>query len=131
MREWAGAMEGLQRIKFNGGRVFDILSMHLTKNGFDLEFTQPVDAGSGDAPSAFLTETYWYEYLSSYGGPEKNLQPTRVKNVKWSSDRRKVSLTYDQIQANNVFRITLTGLTSESQPLGHSMVAYTVNRVVK
>lgn len=131
MREWAGAMEGLQRIKFNGGRVFEILSMHLTKSGFDLEFTQPVDAGSGDVAAAFATETYWYEYSSSYGGPEKNLQPTRVKTIQWSSDRRKVSLTYDQIQASSVVRITLSGLTSNSQPLGHGMVAYTVNRVIK
>ncbi len=131
MREWAGAMEGLQRIQFTGGRVFEILSMRLAKDGFDLEFTQPVDTGIGESPTAFPTETYWYEYSSSYGGPESNPVKMRPSNVRWSPDRRKVHLTYDRIEPQRVFRITLTGFNSDTQPLGHSMVAYTVNKLVK
>jgi glucose/arabinose dehydrogenase len=131
MREWAGAMEGLQRIKFNGGSVFEILAMHLTRDGFELEFTQPVDSGVGEKPEAFATESYWYEYSSNYGGPEANSEKVRVSSVKWSADRRKVQLVYPKMQAQKVMRLNLTGFTSGAQPLGHAMVAYTINRLVK
>jgi hypothetical protein len=131
MREWAGAMEGLQRIKFNGGRVFEVLGMHLVKDGFEIEFTQPVDVGSGNAPDAFGTETYWYEYSSSYGGPETGAQITKPSSVIWSGDRRKVSLVYPQMMAQRVMRLTFSGLKSESQPLGHAIVAYTINKLAK
>jgi hypothetical protein len=131
MREWAGPMEGLQRIKYNGGRVFEILSMRITKDGFDLEFTQPVDPGVGETPSAFATETYWYEYSSSYGGPESDLKTLRPTELKWSTDRRKVHLTYPQMVAKRVMRITMNGLTSSQQILGHAMVAYTVNQLAQ
>jgi len=129
MREWAGAMEGLQRIKFDGGRVFDVLSMHLTKDGFDLEFTQSVDRGVGEKPEDFDTETYWYDYSSSYGGPETAAKLVRPSSLSWSADRRKVHLVYQQMQPQRVMRVTMNGLTSEKQPLGHSMVAYTLNRL--
>jgi hypothetical protein len=131
MREWAGAMEGLQRIKFNGGRVFEVLRMHLLKDGFEIEFTQPVDVGTGDKPDSFSTETYWYKYSSSYGGPETAAQITKPSAVKWSADRRKVALIYPQMEAQRVMRLTFSGLKSESQALGHSMAAYTINKLAK
>jgi glucose/arabinose dehydrogenase len=129
MREWAGAMEGLQRIKFNGGRVFEVLSMHLTTDGFELEFTQPVDSGAGENPDAFVTEAYWYAYSSNYGGPEIDKEKMKVSKVSWSADRRKVRLVYPKMAAQKVMRLNLAGLTSQSQPLGHTMVAYTINKL--
>ena len=131
MREWAGAMEGLQRIKYNGGRVFEVLSMHLTPDGFDLEFTQPVDKGAGETPDAFKTEAYWYNYSSSYGGPETDNKLLHPSAVRWSSDRRRVHLTYAGLQSKHVVRITLNKITSETQPLEHTMVAYTINRLAE
>jgi glucose/arabinose dehydrogenase len=131
MREWAGAMEGLQRIKFNGGRVFEILSMHLKGDGFELEFTQPVDPGVGEKPESFVTDSYWYEYSSNYGGPEAGSERVRVSSVKWSEDRRKVRLVYPKMEAQKVMRLSMSGLTSGTQPLGHTMVAYTINRLAK
>jgi glucose/arabinose dehydrogenase len=131
MREWAGAMEGLQRIKFDGGRVFEVLHMHLNKTGFELEFTEPVDPNTGDTPASFATESYWYKYSSNYGGPETNAKTMRPSVVEWSADRRKVQLTYPHLEAQRVMRITLSGLKSQGDPLGHVVVAYTLNKLAK
>jgi hypothetical protein len=131
MREWAGAMEGLQRIVFQGGKVFDVLGMHLQRDGFELEFTEPVDPGNSDLPEAFSTESYWYQYASKYGGDEVARQKELPKSVQWSSDRRKVRLMYEAISAQRVYRLTLQKLTSSQTPLAHTMVAYTVNRLPK
>jgi glucose/arabinose dehydrogenase len=131
MREWAGAMEGLQRIKFNGGRVFEVLNVRLKPDGFELEFTQSVDAGTGEQPDAFATDSYWYQYSSNYGGPESQAEKARVASVAWSADRRKVRLVYPKMEAQRVMRINMTGLTSSAQPLGHGMVAYTVIRLAR
>jgi hypothetical protein len=130
MREWAGAMEGLQRIVFHGTRVFEVLAMRLQADGFEVEFTQPMDTGSAEKPEAFETETYRYEYLSGYGGPEADKKALPPSQVRWSNDRRKVRLTYGPMTAGRVYRITIHGATSQNQALGRTMVAYTANKIL-
>jgi hypothetical protein len=131
MREWAGAMEGLQRIRYNGGPVFEVLAMRLTKDGFDLDFTLPVDAGIGETPADFEAQTYWYGYSSDYGGPEKDSRLERPTALRWSADRRSVHLTFKELSANRVVRFNLKDFKSGALPLGHGMVAYTVNKLAK
>jgi glucose/arabinose dehydrogenase len=130
MREWAGAMEGLQRVVFKGGRVFEVLAMRLQRNGFEVEFTEPVDVGSGDTVEAFPTEVYGYKYSSSYGSPEEGLSRVVPKSLQWSNDRRRVRLVYDALSRTKVYRITLSGIASRGESIGHPMVAYTVNRLL-
>lgn len=129
MREWAGAMEGLQRIVFKGGKVFEVLAMRLKEDGFELEFTEPVDAGSAERAEDFSTETYAYAYESKYGGEEKELKTVLPNSVRWSADRRKVRLGYAGLQAQRVYRVTVSGAKSAGVSVGHPMVAYTVNRL--
>jgi hypothetical protein len=131
MREWAGAMEGLQRIVFQGGKVFEVLAMRLQADGFELEFTEPMDAGSADRPEDFSTETYWYPYESKYGSVEADLKKIVPDSVRWSGDRRKVRLGYGELRAQQVYRVTIAGAKSGGEALGHPMVAYTVNRLLK
>jgi len=131
MREWAGAMEGLQRIVFKGGDVFEVKTMQIKPDGFDLEFTQPVDAGKADSVEAFSTETYWYEYSSKYGGPETDKKMVTPSAIQWSADRKRVHLVYPEMKANRIYRVTLNGVTAQGNAIGHPMVAYTVNRLAK
>jgi hypothetical protein len=130
MREWSGAMEGLQRIIFEGGKVFEVRAMRLKKDGFELEFTEPVDAGSAEKAEDFPTEIYRYGYESKYGGEELDLRKVVPTSVKWGSDRRTVRLGYSELAAGWVYRVTVNGARS-GEPLGHPMVAYTVNRLLK
>lgn len=132
MREWAGTMEGLQRIAYQGGRIFEIKKVHLLAGGFEIEFTEPVDSStSAEQPDAFPTESYSYRYLSEYGGPEHQLAKMVPDSVTWSADRRKVVLRYSSVESGRVFRITPTpAIVSKGQKIGHPMVAYTVNRTV-
>jgi sugar lactone lactonase YvrE len=129
MREWAGAMEGLQRIVYAGGKVFEVRAMHIKPGGFELAFTEPVDPGTGESPEDFVTETYRYEYASSYGGPEKDLSRQTPSAVRWSADRRTVFLGFESIQPRRVYRVQVTGVRSGGRELGHGMVAYTVNKL--
>ena len=129
MREWAGAMEGLQRIVFKGGRVFEALAVRLQKDGFEVEFTEPVDAGSGESMDSFSTEVYGYKYSSSYGSPEDSLTTVMPQRVQWSGDRRRVKLLYGALSKGKVYRINFTNIVSKGEAIGHPMVAYTVNRL--
>ncbi len=129
MREWAGAMEGLQRIVYDGSKVFEVLQMRIRPGGFELVFTEPVDPGCAEQPEDFATETYWYEYASSYGGPEKEARREKPSAVRWSPDRRSVFLGFDAMSAQRVYRVTVSGARSGGRDLGHSMLAYTVNRL--
>jgi hypothetical protein len=131
MREWAGTMEGLQRIIFHGGRLFETKAVRLRAGAFEFEFTEPVDvSGAADVPEAFPTEVYSYGYHSAYGGPEEGLKKVLPRAVRWSGDRRKVTLDFPEIEKGKVFRITPTkALTFQGQGLGHPMVSYTVNKL--
>lgn len=130
MREWSGAMEGLQRIVFSGGKVFEVLAMRLKEDGFELEFTEPVDVGSAEKGEDFPTEIYRYGYESKYGGEELDLKKVLPISVRWGADRRTVRLAYADLAAGRVYRVLVNGARS-GIPLGHPMVAYTVNRLLK
>ena len=58
---WPGE-PGMQRIVFTGDTPMDVYTMNLTRKGFDLTFTQPVDAASATNPVNYKIRRYRYEY---------------------------------------------------------------------
>ena len=51
------------------------------------------------------------------------------QRVQWSGDRRRVKLSYAALSKGKVYRINFTNIVSKGEAIGHSMVAYTVNRL--
>ena len=71
-----GKPYGLQRIAFDGKDPFEIHHIAITKDGFDLVFTKPLDPKSvGTKPVSVSSFTYLY--YSNYGCPEID---TRLRN---------------------------------------------------
>ncbi len=126
MREWAGAMEGLQRIVYDGSAVFAIRSMRLAADGFDVEFTRPVDPVAGTVSGAFGMESYTYQYDSNYGGPEVGLGPVKISEVEWSADRKRVKMKVPGLVAGRQYRFNPVGFTSSGVRLSHGPTTYTV-----
>jgi len=59
---WIEGGSGIQRIVFTGNAPMDVYTMSLTRNGFDLTFTQPVDPATGTSPVNYKIRRYRYEY---------------------------------------------------------------------
>jgi glucose/arabinose dehydrogenase len=128
-RIW-GSGEGLQRIVWTGKAPMDILHMRLTRAGFDLTFTKPVDPKSATAPGAWSMSRYYYLYHSVYGSPKTEVTPVKVTNVTISPDRLRVSLTVDNLVPMRVYELRHAGVNAaDGTPLITRLTAYTLNRL--
>src|SRR5690606_30637197 len=93
--EWLGD-RGIQRIVYTGKKPLDIQTMHLTNDGFDLTFTQPINKELALNPDNYQFKHYYYEYHKKYGSPQMDIQEVPVMKIKVSSNRKKVSIVLDK-----------------------------------
>ena len=97
-------MSGIQRIVYNGAATMDVQNVSLTNNGFDLTFTQPLDASASDVKN-YRIKSYRYEYKKkdiNEGIDVANqfdVQDEDVTASKISEDRKKVSLAIKNLKA--------------------------------
>ena len=128
-RIW-GSGEGLQRIVWQGKAPMDILKMRLTKTGFDLTFTKPVDAKTAASPDVYSINRYYYLYHSQYGSPKTEETPVKVTAVTVSPDRMRVALTVDKLIAGRIYELRPGHIVSaDGAPLITRLAAYTLNRL--
>lgn len=124
---WAGS-KGIQRIVFNGKLPAEIYSMSLTKTGFKLKFTQPLDITSASDPANYKFRHYYYNYHKKYGSDQVDVQVVPVTAVKLSTDRKEVIVTLNTLKPGYVYELLLGDIkTSQGVPLGNKLVCYTVN----
>jgi glucose/arabinose dehydrogenase len=120
----------LQRLDWTGETPFEIHEMHARSDGFELTFTQPVDAASASDPRNYTIETYTYIYQSSYGSPEVDRTKPTIKSVKVSADGKSARLFIDGLEEGHVHELHLPGLRSaKGEPLLHAAAYYTMNNV--
>ncbi|MEW6302296.1 MAG: hypothetical protein AB1705_02420 [Verrucomicrobiota bacterium] len=131
-RGW-GAVGGrpyaLQKLTWTGRVPFEIHTMKLTKTGFDLTFTKPVDAASATSPSNYSFQSYHYNYWRNYGSNEEDVRPVKVTGVKLSPDGKTVSVTLAELPAQKIYELHIKGLkATDGSDLAHGDAYYTLNR---
>jgi hypothetical protein len=125
-----GKSYGLERLVYTGVAPFEIHSMRLTKQGFDLTFTQPLAPAAAERAAAYAVQSFTYNYWSTYGSPEVDRRAERVGNVVLSSDRRTVALTVDGLRRGRVYELHLEGIRSAAgAPVLHPEAYYTLNEL--
>ena len=130
-RIW-GSIGGLQRITWTGRVPMDILSMKLTRGGFELTFTKPVDPERASQPSAYSMTRYFYLYHSTYGSPKTDETPVRIEKAELSEDRLRVRLTVDELIPGLIYDLRPAGIrAADGEPLATTIAAYTLNRLKK
>ncbi|MBK9165928.1 MAG: hypothetical protein IPM24_00520 [Bryobacterales bacterium] len=128
-RIW-GATEGIQRLVYTGRVPMDIQHMRLTKTGFELTFTRPVDRATAGNPANYAMSHYYYRYHGQYGSPKTDVTPVKVTGASVSWDKRRVTLRVDNLVADRVFELRPSGIRSaEGEPLSTRIAAYTVRRL--
>jgi len=60
----------LERISYTGKLPFEVKAVHALRDGFELTFTQPVEAKAAADPESYDVTQYGLKYHSKYGSPE-------------------------------------------------------------
>lgn len=133
-RGWGSAgeaNEGLQRLAWNGAIPFEIRTVKAMPDGFEVEFTKPVDRKSAEDLASYRVESFLYKYHSVYGSPPVNKEALPIKGVKVSADGMKARLIVGDLRKYYIHQLTLDGLqsTDGSYSLVHPIAYYTLNNI--
>jgi len=127
-----GKPYGLQRLSYTGVLPFEVLSMNLTKTGFQLTFTKPVNKDTADKIAAYSMKSFTYVYTSNYGYPETDTKVEKIENVKVSADGKSVTFDVPGLHRGRVFDLHIDGVKdTDGSPLLHADAYYTLNHLVK
>lgn len=120
----------LERMQWTGKVPFEILEMRALSDGFELEFTRPVDPETAARPESWQLGTYTYIYQSSYGSPEVDHTQPVIRQAQVAADGKTVTLTVEGLQEGHVHELHATGVRSaEGQPLLHTEAYYNLNYI--
>jgi len=126
---WKEKQSGLQRLKYNGKPVFDILAIRARPTGFDIELTEPVAPGVEPRAADVSIQQWWYLPTANYGGPKKDLETLPVKTLQLSSDRKHILLEIPGLKEKRVVFFRLPDFLSDEagRKLWSGEAWYTLN----
>ncbi|MBK8555870.1 MAG: DUF1080 domain-containing protein [Lewinellaceae bacterium] len=122
---------GLQRLKYNGTSVFEMLAVRAKGNGMEIEFTEPLKEGDGWDPAQYEVKQWWYKPTINYGGPKMDETPMAVKSASVSADRKKVFLEISGLLPGHVVYLRLHNLPESDMrhELWSTEAWYTLNNI--
>ena len=134
-RGW-GARGGLpfsfERTRWTGKTPFEIHEMRITKEGFELTFTEEVDPRTAGDKASYSMSSWTYVYQSGYGSPEVDKTPQTIEAVPVGSDRKSVLLKVANRQAGHCHHLKSPGVRSKAgSELWHQNAYYTINEFPK
>jgi len=133
-RGWGSAGDaaaGLQRLVWTGKTPFEMRAVRAMPDGFEVEFTMPVDPKSAEDLASYAVKSFIYKYHPVYGSPPVNEVTHAVKAVKLSDDGLRARLVVDGLKQYHIHALTLDGVRSKanSWSLVHPTAYYTLNAI--
>ena len=133
-RGWGSAGEaadGIQRLVWNNRIPFEMQAVRAMPDGFEIEFTRPVNRKNAEDLSSYSIESYIYKYQGVYGSPPMNKEKCIIKGVKVSADGMKARLVVANLRRYYIHTITLSGIqeNENSYSLVHPTAYYTLNNI--
>lgn len=132
-RGWASTgkdLYSLQRLVWTGKTPFEMQNISAKADGFEVEFTLPVEKSAAQNPANYELNSFTYSYHHQYGSPVKNIQPAELKGIIVSEDGKKVRLVLDDLREGYIYEVKLKDIVSESKGnLLHNFAYYTLNNI--
>ncbi len=133
-RGWGSAgttTAGLQRLVWTGKVPMEMKTVSAKPDGFEIEFTYPVDLKSAEDLDSYSGKSYVYKYHPAYGSPTTGEAKLDIKGVKVSDDRMKVRVVVGNLRPYYLHEISVGGIRSAegSQPVLHPVAYYTLNNI--
>lgn len=121
---------GLQRLVWNGKMPFEIKTIKAKDDGFELEFTKPVNKTIAEKPETYEMISFNYKYHYNYGSPIVDQSKGSVKKVLVAADGMSVKLTIDGMRLGFIHQVKAANLKSTTgDRLLHDTGYYTLNEV--
>lgn len=121
---------GLVRVRRAGDLAFAIREMRAKSDGFELVFTEPVDATTAADAASYAISSHTYLYSGAYGSEEIDPADHAVESATVSTDGLSVRLKVAGLRELHVFSLKAAGIRSrKSQPLLYPDAYYTLNRI--
>jgi len=133
-RGWGSAgdaNEGLERLVYNNKIPFEMKAVRAMPDGFEVEFTKPVDRKSAEDLASYDAESFIYKYHSVYGSPPVNTEKLKISGVKVSADGLKARIIVQNLRQNYIHTLTLDGIRDKEgfYSLIHPVAYYTLNQI--
>ncbi|WP_394851323.1 hypothetical protein [Pontibacter diazotrophicus] len=133
-RGWGSAGEanyGLQRLVWNNRVPFEMRAVRAMPDGFEIEFTRPVDRKSAEDVASYSVSSFIYKYHPVYGSPPVETEENLIKGVKVSEDGMKARIVVDNLRRYYIHNITVGGVRERdnSYSLVHPTAYYTLNNI--
>lgn len=133
-RGWGSAgeaAEGIQRLVWNNRMPFEMRAIRAMPDGFEIEFTKPVNKKYAEDIASYSVESYIYKYQGVYGSPPMNTEKCPISGVKVSADGMKARLIVNNLRRYYIHTITLNGIqeNDNSYNLVHPTAWYTLNNI--
>ncbi|MBI1374578.1 MAG: hypothetical protein GC159_17815 [Phycisphaera sp.] len=124
---------GLERIVYDGKTVpFEMHHLALTKDGFDVVFTRPVNADAAKNLDHYELRHWGYLYQAKYGSPKVDEKIFKPSAVSVSDDGLTVHVSIgDPIETRQVYQVTLRDpiVAADGSKPSTRTGYYTVNRL--
>lgn len=132
-RGWSStgkAMYGLQRLKWTGKVPFEMQKVNITKDGFEIAFTEKIDRRRAANPDSYSITDFTYKYHRLYGSPVINQEERTVYKVEVAQDNRSVQLFVEGLRLGYINEIKTEGIKSaDGKNLLHNVGYYTINEI--
>lgn len=132
-RGWGSAgttTAGLERLVWTGKMPFEMKAVRATPDGFEIEFTKPINKTTAADFKNYQIRSFIYKYHSVYGSPTVGEKFLNVKGLKLSSDGLKVRLLVEGLRDYFIHEIKADGVKDrEGKGLLHSTAFYTLNNI--
>ena len=132
-RGWSStgtAPYALQRLAWTGKVPFEMKNITAKPDGFEIEFTQPVDKASARDAAHYDVNGFTYHYHHQYGSEIINTKKHHLKGIIVSDDGLKVRLVIDSLREGYIHEVRLNDITSVAGTnLLHTFGYYTLNNI--
>jgi cytochrome c551/c552 len=132
-RGWGSAGEanmGLQRLVWNNNIPFEMRAIRAMPDGFEIEFTKPVNRKVAEDLASYTVESFTYKYQGVYGSPPVGNLKGNITGVKVSEDGLKARIVVSNLRKNFIHTITLDGMRdNDNLGLLHPTAYYTLNNI--
>ena len=127
-RGWATG-QGLKLVEWNKTTAMNYDEISLTKDGFKITWTQPVDP---DTIQKLKLSSWVFQYTGDYSAKREKPLEHKILSAKMGADNKTIEVVVEGLEADRVVQVEDAGVLSTSgEAVQFGKAFYTLNRLRK